>query len=349
MDRGITMATIKDVAKRAGVSVTTVSRVLNNTAPVNEATREKIMKAIEELNYTPSIIAQGMRTKKSKTVGVIIPDYINPFYHELFKYLEDAARREGYHVIIASTGEEASDEISYINDLINRNIDGIIVCSYRGAEETIEYLLDSSKKLPVIFMDNLQVNKPVNAVYTDGYEGVKTITGHLIDMGHKEIAFIKPLARYKVANDRYEGYVDAVKEAGLIFKQELVYEGNYHIQSGYDAGKYFLTQVEVRPTAIVSATDLMAIGAMNYIKSQGLEIPQDIAIAGFDDIYMSRIITPPLTTYRQPIEKIAAEAVGLFIHKLNHPSAKNRQIALKGELIIRRSTDIKKQEVETLL
>ncbi|WP_168190130.1 LacI family DNA-binding transcriptional regulator [Caloramator sp. E03] len=342
------MATIKDVAKRSGVSVATVSRVLNNTAPVNYKTKETIMKAIEELNYKPNIIAQGMRTKKSKTIGITIPDYINPFYYELFKYIEDAAKKEGYHVIVSSTGEDINEDINCIDDLINRNIDGLIICTYRGDKETIKYLLELSKKIPIIFMDNLQLDKPVNSVYTDGYKGMKEITKHLISLGHKNIGFVKSIAKYKVANDRFYGYKDALIEAGIEFRDELVYEGNYHIQSGYEAAKYFFTDKKLNPSAIVSSTDLMAIGAMNYIKTIGLRIPEDVAIAGFDDIYMSRLISPPLTTYRQPIEEIAKEAINLFINKVNHPNAKNRTIVLNGEMVIRRSTDILRNEIERI-
>lgn len=342
------MATIKDVAKRAGVSVTTVSRVLNNTAPVNVNTRQKIMKAIQDLHYTPNIIAQGMRTKKSKTLGIIIPDYVNPFYYELLKYIEDAVRLQGYHMIISSTQEDVEDETGYISDLVNRNIDGMIVCSYKGAEETINYLLKLSRDIPVIFMDNLEVKKAVNAVYTDGYEGMKEITKHIISQGHQKIAFIKPLARYHVANDRYQGFVDAMREAALTVFKELVYEGNYHVESGYAAARYFMDENKMKPTAIVSATDLMAIGAVNYIKSRGLNIPGDIAVAGYDDIYMSKLVSPPLTTYKQPIHKIAQNAVDMLVHKINHPKAKNRQLVLKGELVIRKSTDPTKPEIEAI-
>ncbi len=340
------MATIKDVAKLAGVSITTVSRTLNNTAPVNEKTRAKIMKAIEELDFSPSIIAQGMRTKKSKTLGVIIPDFMNPFYHELFKYVEDEAKKEGYHLIVSSTGEDEADEISYINDLINRNVDGIIVCSYRGEEDTISKLLMLSKKIPVVFMDNLKVKKQINAVYVDGYDGIKEITEHLIHLGHQDIAFIKPLERFHVANNRYQGYLDAMKEAELKVRKEFIYQGNYHIESGYNAAKYFLKESSFRPTAIVSATDLMAIGAMNYIKSHGYNIPQDIAVTGFDNIYMSKLMSPPLTTYHQPMKEIAKEAVKLILHLLKHQNAKNRQINLKGKLVVRRSTDSAKNATE---
>lgn len=334
------MATIKDVAKLAGVSVTTVSRVLNNTAPVNEKTKEKIMKAIKDLDYTPSIIAQGMRTKRSKILGVIIPDYVNPFYYELFKYLEDAARDKDYHIIVASTGEEEKDEINYISNLVNRNIDGLIVCSYKGEKKTIDYLLSLSRKIPVIFMDNFQINKKINSVYTDGNTGIKSITEHVIKQGHKKIGFIKPLSRYNIANDRFEGYKSAIKEAGIEFREFLIYEGDYHIESGYKAAEYFLN-LSIKPTAIISSTDLMAIGAVKYLQSQKVQIPEEIAVAGFDDIYMSQLISPPLTTYKQPVKNIAYEAVDLFYHKLNHPTAKDRQIVLKGTLIVRESTNIK--------
>lgn len=342
------MATIKDIAKKAGVSITTVSRVLNNTAPVNEETRKAVLRVIEETNYTPSIVAQGMRTKKSKTLSVIIPDYKNPFYYELFKHIEDAARNEGYHVMITSTREDAIDEIAYINELLNRNIDGIILFSYKGDKETLEYLLRLTSKLPVVFMDNLEVNKQVNMVYTDGYKGIREITKHLIDLGHKEIAFIKPIPRYKSASDRYDAFVDTVRNSGLVLRPELIYEGDYHIESGYKAAEYFLTGDRVKPTAIVSSTDLMAIGALNYIKSKGLRIPEDVAVAGYDDIYMSRIMHPPITTYRQPLRDIADEAIGILMNKINHPSAKNRKAVLNGKLMIRRSTDIMKPEVELI-
>jgi DNA-binding LacI/PurR family transcriptional regulator len=289
-----------------------------------------------------------MRTKKSKTIGITIPDYINPFYYELFKAIQDAAKKEGYHVIISSSGEDYGEDINCLNELINKNVDGIIICTYRGDKETVEYLLDLSKKMPIIFMDDLQVEKQVNSVYTNGYEGIKEITRHLLEQGHKDIAFIKSIARYKVANDRYHGYLDAISEAGLPLRDDLIFEGNYDAKSGYDAAKHFFTDKRVNPTAIVSSTDLMAVGAMNYIRSIGLKIPEDVAVAGFDDIYLSKLITPPLTTCKQPIQKIAEEAVQLFINKINHPNAKNKKIVLDGEIVIRRSTDIKCSETEEI-
>jgi DNA-binding LacI/PurR family transcriptional regulator len=199
--------------------------------------------------------------------------------------------------------------------------------------------------MPIVFMDNLKVNKTVNSVYCNGYEGIKQITRHLISLGHKDIAFIKSIARYRAANDRYNGYIDAIKEAGLPFNENIIFEGNYDVKSGFDAAKHFYTEKKTNPTAIVSSTDLMAIGAMNYLGTIGLKIPEDVAIAGFDDIYLSKLVTPPLTTYRQPVEEIAREAVKLLINKNNHPNAKNKVIVLEGKLIVRRSTDSSCKEI----
>ncbi|VBB06596.1 laci bacterial regulatory protein hth signature [Lucifera butyrica] len=338
------MATIKDVARQAGVSVTTVSRVLNETAPVNEKTKKNVLKVIEELRYSPSMMAQGMRTKKSKTLGIIIPDYINSFYYELFKDLEDAARKHGYNILVTSIGEGTQDKTAYLSDLVNRNVDGLVVCTYQGDKASIEYLLKLAETLPVVFIDHLNLDKPVNTVYTDGYAGIKKIVQHLYQLGHREMAYITSIPRYKVNNDRYQGFADALREYGLPLRPELVYEGNYHIESGYEAARHFFTAAPVRPTAIVSATDLMAIGAINYLKSMGLKIPEDVAVTGFDDIHMSRWISPPVTTCRQPLAAMAEQAVELFLHRSRHPHAKVKRIIFEGELMIRRSTDPAKEE-----
>jgi DNA-binding LacI/PurR family transcriptional regulator len=341
------MKTIKDIARKANVSPATVSRVLNNTVPVNEEKRKKVIKVIQEYKYTPNTVAQSMRTKKSKMIGVVIPDFCNPFYYDLFKYIEVEARKSGYHVIVTSTRDD-DDEVQYFDDLIHRSIDGLIVCSYRGDKKMVDYLLDFSKRIPVVFMDNIQLDKPVNSVYINGKNGIKNITKHIINQGHKKIAFIKSIQQYKVANDRYQGYCETLEENGINFNPSFVFEGDYNIESGFNAAKYFFEITKEKPTAVIASTDLMAIGALNYIKLKGFRIPEDIAVAGFDDIFMSKMITPALTTYKQPIEKIAGETIKLLLNKIKKPEIENKRIVLDGELLIRRSTDLKMPEVEKL-
>lgn len=333
------MSTIKDVAKLANVSATTVSRVINNTAPVNEETRQRILKVMEDLHYSPNTMAQGMRTKRSKTIGVIIPDYSNSFYYHLFQHLESESRSEGYHLIISSIGYDTKpkDQIQYVNDLVGRNVDGLVVCSYQLHKELSKFLMQLSNRLAVVFMDYYDYDQSVNFVYTNGYRGIKTTTNHLIDLGHTNIGYISAVTQYKVAIDRYRGYSDTMNNANLPINEDLVYKGDYSIESGKKAGEYFYS-LKNPPTAIVSCNDLMAVGAMQYFSAQGVTIPDDVAITGFDDIYVSELVTPSLTTYRQPIAEIAKETIHLFLQNVENLQSNKKQIILDGELVIRNST-----------
>jgi DNA-binding LacI/PurR family transcriptional regulator len=338
------MVNIKDVARRAGVSVTTVSRVINNKDPVNVHTRQLVQKAMEELNYVPNQLARGMRTHRTHTIGIIIPEFINSFYHELFHYMEEECIKEGYRILVSST-RGGKEEIEHIKDLISRRIDGLVFCTYYGDRELINFLMDIEKKIPAVFLDNLGQELPVNAVYTDGCDAVKQMVLHLLEMGHRKIGFIRGLDQYNVANDRFIGYMRAMKENNLNIREDWIYEGDFHIESGYRAGKYFLEECEDSPTAIIAASDLMAIGAMNYFLSRGINIPEDMAVAGYDDISLSRLIIPSLTTVAQPMEEIVQEAVNIIIHQIRHPRTKRKKIALKGEIKVRHSTDSSKPRI----
>ncbi|NMA84790.1 MAG: LacI family transcriptional regulator [Epulopiscium sp.] len=331
------MATIKDVAKKAGVSPTTVSRVLNNTAPVNEKTKKRVLAVIKELNYTPNLLAQGMRTKRSKIFGIVIPDYRNSFYHHLFHYLELEAKKQGYHILVSSTGEMGNIKET-VEDLIYRNVDGLIICTYQGESTHIDALLDVAKDIPMVFMDHLITDQPVNMVYTDGYQGIYKITQLLIDLGHKRIGFIKPIPNYQVASDRYTGYLEALQDASIEIDEQLFYEGDYSLESGYQAAEYFLKELKSPPTAIISSTDLMAMGAMKYIQARGLQIPKDIAISGFDNLSTSELVTPSLTTYHQPVEQMAEVVISILMNQLANPNTKARKVMLEGTLIVRNST-----------
>ncbi|SET18801.1 transcriptional regulator, LacI family [Natronincola peptidivorans] len=331
------MATINDVAKLAGVSKTTVSRVLNKTAPVNKETELKIIKAMKELSYQPSLMAQGLRTKRSKMIGIVIPSFSNPFYYRFIQELEWEAKKQDYYVIIssASTGEELKKK--YVEDLIHRGVDGLIIFSYKEDNKMGDYFLEISKQTPTVFMDNIGNHRDAAFVYADGFNGIKEVVAHLIEKGHKKIGFIKPKESYKVAVDRYEGYKAALADGNLPLENELVFEGNFEIEDGYIAGEYFWS-LDRKPSAIVACTDLLAIGTMKYFLNKGMKIPQDIAVAGYDDIELSTIIQPTLTTYKQPIKEISKTTIDLLIDKIEQRDDINKNIAIKGELVIREST-----------
>ncbi|WP_070000965.1 LacI family DNA-binding transcriptional regulator [Cellulosilyticum sp. I15G10I2] len=336
------MATIKDVALAAGVSVATVSRVLNNTAPVNEETRQKIQSVIEELHYQPSMIARGMRKQQSKVIAVMVPSYENPYHIKLFKHIEDYARQRGYRLILVGMDEGNDSEHESIMDLMTRNVDGIILCTYRGNKHNIKNIMHLSKRLPIIFMDNFEFDEAISSVVIDGYQGMWELTNHLIALGHRAIAYIDGSSGYKVANERRNGYQNCLKKHDIPLEPELIYYADYEINAGYHACKYFMEACSVRPTAILSANDIMAIGAIGYLREKGYRIPQDIAVAGFDDIYLSQIVVPNLTTYRQPLDIIAEEVVKLLMDKISTPNSEERQMIINGELVVRGSTDATK-------
>ena len=338
------MATIKDVALAAGVSVATVSRVLNNTAPVNEKTRQTIQKVIEELDYQPSMIARGMRKQQSKVIAIMVPSYENPYHIKLFKYIEDYARQKGYRLILVGMDEGDNSEHESIMDLMTRNVDGIILCTYRGNKHNIKNILHLSKRLPIVFMDNFEFDEAISSVVIDGYHGMWETTKHLISLGHKSIAYIDGSSGYKVANERRNGYQNCLKEHHMPVEAELIYYADYEIEAGYGACRYFMEECKIRPTAILAANDIMAIGAMGYLREKGYCIPKDVAVAGFDDIYLSKIITPNLTTYRQPLNTIAEQVVKMLVNKINAPNIEEKQVIIDGKLIIRGSTDAIKKD-----
>lgn len=342
------MANIKDVAKQAGVSITTVSRVINNIDPVNPDTRLAVQQAMEALNYVPNQLARGMRTKKTHTIGIIIPEFINSFYHELFQYIEEEASSIGYTVLVCSNREHSSQGIDQIRDLISRRIDGIILCTYRGDKEMITYLEEAAKDIPVIFLDNLGHDYQVHTIYTDGFSAMEDMVCHLSGLGHKNIAFIKGLDQYPVANDRFAGFKSGVEKEGLKVDKKYIFRGDYSIESGYRGTQYFLEESSKLPDAIVAASDLMAIGVMNYLLFRGIRIPQDIALAGYDDISLSRLMVPSLTTIAQPIGEIAKKAIDLIVNSHDRRDGKKGSCILKGELKIRHSTDPSKPKIMDL-
>lgn len=337
------MVSIKDIAKEANISVTTVSRVLNKPSLVNVETKNKILKVIEKFDYTPSIIARLMRGQKTKTIGVIIPDFMNLYYSEWISHVEVEAKKSGYLAIIASTKNDPEREKEYINDLINRNIDGIIICWYQNPYKNLELLNDISKKIPVVLMDQPASGLPVSAVYADAYSGFRELTKHLVNLGHNDIAIIRGYKKYFVADCRFQAYIDVLKESMINIDEALIEECDFNAGSAYFATKRLL--MRSKPTAIIGASDLVAIGILKFVTEKGFRVPEDIAIAGYDNILLSKLVTPKLTTVQEPIKQMAKTAIKILIEKINNKNnkkVKNKNIILGVKLLIRESTDFKR-------
>lgn len=334
------MVTIKEIAKEADVSITTVSRVLNNPNQVNLKTRGEILETIKRLDYTPSIIARGMRNQKTKTIGVLIPDFMNFYYSEWISHIETESRKNGYLAIIASTKNDKDREKEYVYEFLSRKVEGIIFCWYRSAQKNLPLLKEVVKKVPIVLMDQPVEDLPLSTVYADSYKGFLGLTQYLIKKGHKKIAIIKSYKEYSVADCRFQGYIDALNKYGYDLDDNLIEECDFNANSAYTAAKKLLSRG--KPSAIVGVSDLIAIGALKCVIEKGFCVPKDVAIAGYDNIAISKLVTPSLTTVQEPIKQMAQEAVKILIDKIKNKWNINKNVVLDTKLIIRGSTDIDK-------
>lgn len=332
------MVTISDVAERAGVSKATVSRALNKTGIVNEKTKNRILEAVRALDYVPSFLARGMRSKKTNTFGIVIPDFNNLYYVELVKYVENEARDHGYIAIICTGQMDETREQEYIRYLLSRQIEGLILCCYTSIMKNRQIVKDIASKVPIVVTDQPPMNLPVSSVHADGYGGFAKLVSYLIDKGHTRIGILRSKHTYPCGEARFQAYMDTMAKAGRVIHQEWIAKTAFTAAGGYNATAGIL-QTEERPTAIIGVNDITAIGALKYVTEHGFTVPDEIAIAGFDNIPLSSLVTPQLTTVGVSIEKIAHEAVRLLVRKIKNPKARNKEIILDTELIIRQSTE----------
>lgn len=337
------MLTIFDVAKEAGVSKSTVSRVVNGNGFVKEETRKAVEQAIKKLNYTPSYFARGMRTGRTKTIAMLVPEYTNVFYGEMFRGVEDVALKHGYVVLVCNTERHTTSEIEYIEELIKRNVDGIIYNTYVMRKEVTSYLKEISHNIPVVFMDALaKEEKDISYVYTNGYDITRKTVHYLFERGKKRIGYVRNAENFDVTQVRYDGFVKGLEDCGLKLYEELIYQAPLkeepdYIQNGEVAANYYIS-LSHRPDAIMTATDLLAIGCVKQFKKEGVKIPEDINIIGYDNISLSRLIEPALTTLGQPTRQLGQTAANIIISKINGQKVKE-QVVFEGELIIRESTN----------
>jgi DNA-binding LacI/PurR family transcriptional regulator len=331
------MATISDVAKRAGVCKATISRVINKTGQVSDTTRKVVMAAIKELEYNPSVIAQGMRSRITKTIAVVMPDYGNPFLPYIYKKIETSLKKYDYMALICQTSGDFEEEVEYINRLLRRQIDGIILFTHNDDKEQAVYFNNLAKKLPLVLFDEGNDKLYVSQISTNGYKGIKEAMQHLIDRGHKRIGCL--VTAKGTAKRRLQGYIDVLMENGIEFDPKLVYYSSFQVQESILAAKYY-AYLENRPTAVVAFADYLAIGIMKYFGDIGINVPNDMEVIGFDGIDLTKIITPELTTIAQPIEVLASEMISILMEKINNTEkiGEVKKIVIDGELIIRNST-----------
>ncbi|MBW2063612.1 MAG: LacI family DNA-binding transcriptional regulator [Deltaproteobacteria bacterium] len=328
------MSTIRDVATRANVSIATVSRVINNSPHrVGRETREKVLKAIQELDYRPNALAQGLIMKRSMTIGIIIPDISNPYYAEIVRGIQDAADRAGYAIVLQNTDRKKEKIIKCIHVLRDKKADGIIFSGgIIHGYETLSVLGELNSRVVVI--GRHEVDFP--AVRVDNIGGATQAIQHLVDLGHERICFINGPEMSTTSIDRQRGYKNALAKNNLPFDRELLKRGNLTAESGYLAAKEVL-KLRRRPTAIFTSNDLMAFGAICAARELGMEVPGDLAVVGFDNIPLCTYFDPPLSTVEIPMYELGLSAMRMLFDLINQNEFDRYKI-LKTRLIIRESS-----------
>ncbi|MBB4534676.1 LacI family DNA-binding transcriptional regulator [Rhizobium etli] len=307
---------IRDVARLAGVSTGTVSRVLNDHPSVTDELRARVRRIIDDLGYMPDPSARSMRSKVSRLIGIVIPDLTNPFFSELVQSAEQAAASHGYNIIVMTSFDDAAKEADRIGQLTSRKVDGIILVPSNNF-----HTLKLPKALPIVVVDRLMPG--YSGIASDHRNGVRLGVEHLLKLGHRRIGFISGPRHSVPANDRLKGYLDAMgqpDDGGEIQASSLIAEAAFDYESGRSAGNYLLARARSeRPTAIFASSDQQAIGCMRAAHDLGIPVPAALSIVGFDGIPLSSMTTPRLTTVKQPIQKIAAAAVAVLLNKQPTP------------------------------
>ncbi|MCR4433609.1 MAG: LacI family transcriptional regulator [Caldiserica bacterium] len=339
LNAGSKRITIRDVAKKAGVSAQTVSRVLNQRPDVAPQTREKVLQAIADLNYRPSGIARSLRLKSTGTIGLIVPDSSNPFFAELGRAIEKTAFENGCSVILCNSDGDLERESFYIEALVSKQVDGLIIVGANRASRK-NPILDGS--LPVVVVDRDLNGERFDTVLADNLEGGKKGTSYLIALGHERIAFIAGPSGLPTSAARLRGYRRALEEHGIAFQKELVVSGDFRYQGSYRAMEKLL-KLTPPPTAVFAANDMMAVGAIACIRDHYLRVPEDISVIGFDDIPLASFLNPKLTTIAQPRGEMGRMAVTMLMERLQDRNLPARRYVLPVTLVERESCSRRNQ------
>ena len=328
------MATIRDVAKRAGVSVPTVSRVLNNHPKVASDLVKRVRSAIKALDYRPSRAAQRLRTQESTLVGVVLSDISNPFYIQVLRGIEDVLSREGMNLLVGNADGDAIHEAELISLMRSEHVAGLVIAPTHEVSPTIKAAIDD--RLPVTIIDRRMRDCDVDTVFADGKAGSHAAVSHLIALGHKRIGVISGPLHLSSAQDRYTGYLQAMSEAGLSVDANLTRFGDYRLESGHDLARELMNRRKP-PTALFVANNQMTIGALNAIHEMDIRIPDEVAVVGFDDFDWAISLNPPLTTIAQSSYDIGVNAASLLLARIGDPDLPKRTVVLNTELKVRAS------------
>jgi len=330
--------TVKDIASKLGISVSTVSRVLNDKAEkyrISTKTKKLVLQTAEELNYRPNFLARGLRLKKTKTIGLIIPDISNPFFAHVTRMIQLAIYKSGYSLIVCNTDENIDIEVEEIELLRSKGVDGFIILPVGTEYNHIEKLIQD--KIPLVLLDRCFDELQTNAVIVDNYLGAYNAVQHLIENGHKRIAIIQGLPNTYTNNERVTGYKMALKDNKIPIDENLIVGNDFRKENGYIETK-FLLNIDNPPSAIFTTSDLITLGALKAIFEEGIRIPEEISLVAFDEIEFAPFLIAPLSVVSQPKDLMGEIAVKILIDDIHGKTNEEKQrIVLKPKLIVRQS------------
>lgn len=329
--------TIKDIANHLTLSVSTVSRALTDDKNIRRETKEKVLAAAKALGYRPNPVATNLKYGRTNTVGVIVPEMVTPFASQVIEGIQKILYAKGLKVIIAQSDENPQREKENLQLMESFMVDGIIICLCHHAENRALYTRLQEEGIPMVFFDRIPEDKDASKVIVDDYAKSFFMMEHLIRSGRRRIAHLQAPSYIYNSVERFRGYKDALTKFRIPYDDSLVIKTGMTIDDGRRAAEQ-LTRANTSFDALFAFTDTLAIGAMNYLREQGISIPEEVAIASFSGTILSTIVYPQLTTVEQPLEEMGEAAARLMLEKINDPSAANRTIVLDAKIRVRGST-----------
>ncbi|EOW9209473.1 TPA: substrate-binding domain-containing protein [Vibrio cholerae] len=329
------MATMKDIARLAGVSTSTVSHVINKSRFVSDEIAERVNNAAQQLNYAPSALARSLKMNRTKTIGMLVTTSTNPFFGEVVKGVERSCYHQGYNLILCNTEGDNQRMKASINTLLQKRVDGLLLMCSTLEGERLD-VFDRYPDIPVVVMDWGPILFASDKIQDNSLQGGYMAAKHLIECGHKEIGCITgPLIRHQ-AQMRYEGYKRALAEAGIAINPDWIVESDFECEGGYQAFEKLYERGKL-PSALFVSNDMMAMGVIQAASQRGLRVPDDLSLIGYDDVHIAKFMTPALTTIHQPKYRLGKAAVDTLLYRLENPDTTAQVVQLEPTLVVRNS------------
>ncbi len=329
------MATMKDIARLAGVSTSTVSHVINKSRFVSDEIAERVNNAAQQLNYAPSALARSLKMNRTQTIGMLVTTSTNPFFGEVVKGVERSCYHKGYNLILCNTEGDNQRMKASINTLLQKRVDGLLLMCSTLEGERLD-VFDRYPDIPIVVMDWGPILFASDKIQDNSLQGGYMAAKHLIECGHKEIGCITgPLIRHQ-AQMRYEGYKRALAEAGIAINPDWIVESDFECEGGYQAFEKLYQRGKL-PSALFVSNDMMAMGVIQAASQRGLRVPDDLSLIGYDDVHIAKFMTPALTTIHQPKYRLGKAAVDTLLYRLENPDTTAQVVQLEPTLVVRNS------------